>query len=270
MMSEWPATPYSVQQLIGEIHTLDLPLPVPDAAHWLALGLEQDRPAALALLLQSIETLARALQGGSDSADTRAQAGAGAGPATGADLLRSCMIRGLTAQAIARRCPLADVGPLCGIGMLADIGHLLLRHLLPQATAQALRLARTSDVALHRLQRRLLGFDFAEAGAALALSWALPDRHALVIGAQTDPRLAGRHQTEARIIALAGLIVEHELIGAAAADTAATAGLASWWSALGLDARCLHAVHAEVCAGLDGALSAVQAFILHDEAAIAG
>ena len=261
MMSEWPATPYSVQQLIGEIHTLDLPLPVPDAAHWLALGLEQDRPAALALLLQSIETLARALQDGSD---TGAQADGGAG------LLRNCMIRGLTAQAIARRCPLADVGPLCGIGMMADIGHLLLRHLLPQAARQAVRPARAPDVALHRLQRRLLGFDFAEAGAALALSWALPDRHALVIGAQTDPRLAGRHQTEARIIALAGLIAEHELIGTAAADTAVTAELASWCSALGLDARDLHAVRAEVCAGLDGALSAAQAFILHDEAAIAG
>jgi hypothetical protein len=267
-MIEWPAALYSAQQLMGEIQALNPPLPAIDATRCLALGLESDAPAALAMLLQSIETLSIGLESGLIAVGSTVGADEDRAACERQRLLRTCMIRGLAAQAIARRCPLADVGPLCGIGMLADIGHLLLRHLVPELMLEADRQARQSGVARYRLERRLIGFDFAEAGAALMVSWALPDRHAVVIGAQTTPRLAGRHQTEARIVRLASQLVDAGLLEAGDADAAA--GLALPWQALGLPARSLAEVRSEVCARIDAALDAARAVILHDDASIAG
>lgn len=269
-MIEWPAALYSAQQLMGEIQALNPPLPAIDATRCLALGLESDAPVALSVLLQAIEALSIGLESGLIAVGSRADADEDSAACERLHLLRTCMLRGLTAQAIARRCPLADVGPLCGIGMLADMGHLVLRHLVPELMQEAARQARQSGVALYRLERRLIGFDFAEAGAALMVSWALPDRHAVVIGAQTTPRLAGRHQTEARIIRLASQLVDAGLIGAGGADTAAAAGLALPWQALGLPARSLAEIGDEVCASIEAALDGARAVILHDDASIAG
>ena len=240
---------FSAQQLMGEIEAWSPPLPGLDAARCSAFGLADDAPAALDLLMQTLEALCSALAQGPVDPD-----GGGEQDETAAGRhrpwLQHAMMRGLTAQALARHCPLPDVGALCGIGMLADIGHLLLRHLVPALTLEAERASRQTGEALYRVERRRIGFDFAEAGAALMLHWGLPDRHAIVIGAQTQPRLAGSFRNEARLIGLASLIVDGGLITAAMADVAAQTRLARLWPEPGLSQQTLARIRAEVHAGM--------------------
>ena len=78
------------------------------------------------------------------------------------------------ARLLALRCCVLDAERSFTQGLLHGIGHLVMYAGLPVQAHEATVLARRQGRAVAAVERELLGFDYAEVGAALAEHWKLP------------------------------------------------------------------------------------------------
>jgi HD-like signal output (HDOD) protein len=81
------------------------------------------------------------------------------------------------AQAIDLRLPKRTGCPLFPAGLLHDIGHLIMFHLAPEKSSQALELSLDDGDGLTKFEaeQTVFGYDHADVGAALAVNWNLPN-----------------------------------------------------------------------------------------------
>jgi HD-like signal output (HDOD) protein len=114
-----------------------------------------------------------------------------------------CMITALTMRELARLICNPAVGRLFVIGLLADIGHLVMYQTVPELAIEAQTVANAGDEPLFEAERRIIGCDSAEVGASLMDYWKLPASFAEIIGAQITPWLAGKHIIEAELLHIA-------------------------------------------------------------------
>lgn len=147
---------------------------------------------------------------------------------------RSSLLTGLAARATGIAAGLTAGERLFLIGVLADTGHLVMYQTVPELAAAARREAEARGEPLDAAERRLVGCDFAELGAALMERWQLPERFTTAIGAQMLPRLGGAFAAEAAAVNLARRITEADdtdLPSSAAAARVAP----ETWSLLGIE-----------------------------------
>ncbi|MDR2207646.1 MAG: HDOD domain-containing protein [Azoarcus sp.] len=114
-----------------------------------------------------------------------------------------CMITALTARELAHLTCNPAAGRLFVVGLLADIGHLVMYQTVPELTIAALTEADAGKEPLFEVERRIVGCDSAEVGAALMDYWKLPSSFAEIIGEQFTPRLAGKHAAETELLHIA-------------------------------------------------------------------
>lgn len=141
---------------------------------------------------------------------------------------RDSMLNGLAARAAARRRGLPGSERLFVIGLLADIGHLVMYQTVPELAATARESAERDGKALDVSEREVVGCDFSEIGAALADLWQLPPSFAGAIGTQLCPRLGGEYGNEAALLSLARCVVEAERRNQSSADAAASLEADIW------------------------------------------
>lgn len=120
---------------------------------------------------------------------------------------------GLAAREIAHRAGTPNPERLLTIGLLSDLGHLVMYQTVPHLAEEAQVLASASGEPLHQAEHKIVGCDYAEVGATLAEQWKLPACFAQVIGAQVTPRLGGNFITEASILNLAAHIIAADRAG---------------------------------------------------------
>jgi len=156
----------------------------------------------------------------------------------------SSLLGGLAARAAAQAAGLPMSERLFAVGVLADIGHLVLYQTVPELAAGAAREAAAAEEALDAAERRVIGCDFAEIGAALMDRWQLPDRFAAAIGTQMMPRLGGAFAADAAALHIARRIAEADAKAEASADTAASVAPEAW-SLVGLAPEQLPAIREE-------------------------
>jgi HD-like signal output (HDOD) protein len=89
------------------------------------------------------------------------------------------------------------------MGLLADIGHLVMYQNVPQLVNEAQASADAGHELLQVAEQRLIGCDSAQVGAALMEKWKLPPHFAAVIGAQFAPLSAGNYVFEAELLHIA-------------------------------------------------------------------
>ncbi|GHT86954.1 hypothetical protein AGMMS49960_06850 [Betaproteobacteria bacterium] len=132
-----------------------------------------------------------------------------------------CMMRALAAREVAHiSCnPASD--RLFVIGLLADIGHLVMYQTVPELATEAWASAEAGNETLHEAERRIIGCDYAEVGAALMDAWRLPHAFAGIIGAQILPRLSGEHTLEAELLHIAVAIAHADHDNEASDEAAA-------------------------------------------------
>lgn len=120
---------------------------------------------------------------------------------------------GVIAWLLATRCGVLESERLFVAGLLCDVGHLVLYQELPQLAAEALARSRAAGEPIHRVERELLGFDYAEVGGALLAEWALPGSLEEAVGRHLEPHLAGAYPLEASLVHLASRSLEACLDG---------------------------------------------------------
>ncbi len=116
----------------------------------------------------------------------------------------------LTARLIAEHIHEADKERFYLLGILHDIGSLVIYKKAPKAAKEALQLSEENSKYLYQIETQVHGFNHAEAGAALFHAWNLPERLIEVVACHHAPMQAKTFSKDASIIHLAD-IISHEL-----------------------------------------------------------
>lgn len=96
--------------------------------------------------------------------------------------LRTAMAARELAQRVSQ-----DAGKAFLLGLVHDVGQLILAMTSPAQEARALKLGRLEGVPLHAAERRVLGVSHAEVGAAVARKWNFPASIADAIAHHHEP-----------------------------------------------------------------------------------
>jgi HD-like signal output (HDOD) protein len=114
---------------------------------------------------------------------------------------------GVAARILATRCKVRDSERLFVEGLLRDIGHLVMYLKIPDQAQQSLVYANDQGQALYRVERELIGFDYAEVGGALMNHWKLPDSLGDAVRWHPQPEKAQSSPIEAAIVHIAGQLI---------------------------------------------------------------
>lgn len=91
------------------------------------------------------------------------------------------------AQSLARRLQVPQVGLLFTVGLLHDVGKVVLNEYVARSYADIAQLVQTRRVSFGDAEREVLGFTHAEIGGRLGEAWALPEPVVRCIRYHHDP-----------------------------------------------------------------------------------
>lgn len=116
---------------------------------------------------------------------------------------RHSLHTGILARMLAAECRIFDSERLFIGGLLHDIGHLVMSLRIPEACAavQAQAAATATPVAV--IERQLLGYDYAQAGAELMRAWRFPDTLIALCTHHVEPWLAPEGAQECALVHVA-------------------------------------------------------------------
>ncbi len=109
----------------------------------------------------------------------------------------------IAARELAVLCNVLDSERLFVIGLLHDIGHLMMRQSIPELTQQSEELAVQKKLPLHLCERQHIGFDFSAIGAELLKNWNLPETLTETIKYQLEPERSENLLLETSILHIA-------------------------------------------------------------------
>jgi putative nucleotidyltransferase with HDIG domain len=126
---------------------------------------------------------------------------------------RYSIMTGLTAKELGLRCNVLHSERLFVMGMLHDIGRLVIYLALPDQSRDILLITGGDDSLLADTEREILGFTHMDVGAELLRKWKLPDGLIAVAEAHHNPFHAGDYQFDAALIHTAIALAHGEMSG---------------------------------------------------------
>lgn len=109
---------------------------------------------------------------------------------------------------LAAMCSGCDKDRIFVAGLLYDIGHLIMYQAIPDRSQQAMFSAREKGRPLHKVERDILGFDYAEAGAELMQQWSLPESLQETTRFHIEPEKSKKYPLETALIHLGSLLTK--------------------------------------------------------------
>ena len=120
---------------------------------------------------------------------------------------------GVIARLLAKECGVLNIERLFLIGLLHDIGSLVLYQAVPEQAMQVLLAIRQDRRSLVDAEQTILGFSHAEVGAELMKSWGLPDSLYEPVAWYWKPEGAIAYKLDAHILHLASRLVDDKEYG---------------------------------------------------------
>ncbi|HHJ13053.1 MAG TPA: HDOD domain-containing protein [Gammaproteobacteria bacterium] len=158
------------------------------------------------------------------------------GDETGFDLEQfwdHSLFAAVVARLLAQRQHFANTERSFVMGLLHDIGELILLHRLPEAMQTVRQRVTHEALPLHVAEREILGFDHGEVGAELMQAWGLPEAFVTVTRHHHQPSAATGERVETATVHIADAIAG--LLHTTATGTAAPALLEPGaWDTAGL------------------------------------
>ena len=121
---------------------------------------------------------------------------------------RGSIRRALLCRQFGRHLEERDVERAFVVGLLSDMGHLVMYHAVPDLMGIVLDTAEDDTLARAEKERGIIGCDYCEVGAALCTAWQLPDTMSTIIGNQLTPEDAEEHEAETARLNLAISVAE--------------------------------------------------------------
>lgn len=125
------------------------------------------------------------------------------------------------------------------IGLLHDIGSLLLYSLEPERSAAALERSKKEQIPIWQSEQEEFGFDHAELGAELLKCWGLPSTIVEAVHYHIRPSYAPTHEKEATLVHLAWNIVKLEIEKKAHLPDNPDIDISAAWKNAGIDCEAL-------------------------------
>lgn len=113
---------------------------------------------------------------------------------------------GVVARTMASYCGIYDIERLFVVGLLSDIGHLVMYQQLPELSQQSILLSREKGIALYLAEREIFGFDYAQVGGELTRQWQLPTVLQGAIRYHLEPTESEDHAVLAAIVHIARMM----------------------------------------------------------------
>lgn len=110
---------------------------------------------------------------------------------------------GVLSKLLGEHCDLDDAETLFIVGLLHEIGRLLLFIQYPEESRQAVHVAQTNNQPLTDIERKMFGADFATIGQILMAEWKLPHKIQSITGSQLEPGNATEYIFESNIVNIA-------------------------------------------------------------------
>jgi len=162
----------------------------------------------------------------------------------------------VTASLIAKQCKLPATEHFFIAGLLQNIGSLVIYQTVPELAREAISSAQFGQEILYKAEQRVLGFDHADAGAALAQNWRLPESLIDVIRYHHTPSKATQYLTEAAVVHLADIMVTSTGIFGHSGDKHVPPLDSAAWTHLGLDEQQVPTIMRQVTDKMAGLSSA--------------
>lgn len=121
---------------------------------------------------------------------------------------------GVFSRLLAKKVKLQDADSLFVIGLLHNLGRLILFLKYPRESSQAIIRAQTENLSLTEIERSTFGFDYSQVGQALLSEWNLPQKFQLVTGQHTEPDNATEYLVETQIVHIAHMLATNKFPGA--------------------------------------------------------
>lgn len=116
---------------------------------------------------------------------------------------RSSVFCGMTARLLAKKGMLPAAERLFALGLLHEIGHLVMYAKIPEKIQDVLIDSHHSDRPLYVLEREKLGFDYGQVGSEIMRIWHLPDSYSVIARYHMEPEKSQDFQQEIAIVNLA-------------------------------------------------------------------
>ncbi|MCU0971333.1 MAG: HDOD domain-containing protein [Gammaproteobacteria bacterium] len=159
----------------------------------------------------------------------------------------SSVLCGAAARSLARRCRVPESDRLFVVGLLAQVGRLVLYLRLPDLEEAILSVSERESRPIASVEREVLGFDYAAVGAELLASWSLPATLVEPIRHHALPAMARSYPLETAVIHVAVRLAEAPAECPEAGSFAASLDGGAW-RRIGLPPEALPEVHAEAVA----------------------
>ena len=161
--------------------------------------------------------------------------------------------RGVYARLVARACGIEDKEGLFVAGLLSHIGHQLMYVQMPEQAGTARHAAAEAGAPLARTETDMLGFNYADVGAALMHAWELPQNLVATIRSHVDPNPVDEFALDAAVVHIADALTR--LDGEPVDETQLIAEvIPAAWQITGLQPDDLLALPSEAAEQLDAAI----------------
>lgn len=116
---------------------------------------------------------------------------------------RSSLLSAALARDIAQHLNLRPTDRFFILGMLHEIGHLVLYSSFADLARQTLEISKENEVSIAEAELQVLGCHYGQIGAGLMEQWKLPEDFQFLVRYQPTPGEAGKHRLEASLLHLA-------------------------------------------------------------------
>ena len=167
-----------------------------------------------------------------------------------------CLYAGVVSRILARYLRAPNTERCFVMGLLHDIGSLVLYRQQPELSRRALEQAIAQSTPLHMAEREVFGFDHGEVGAELMHAWNLPESFIEIAAHHHQPSAAERYRLETATIHLSDVItgMAHSTAGGTDQIAALEPGA---WELTGLSVEIMEPVIAEADAQFEEARAAI-------------
>ena len=116
---------------------------------------------------------------------------------------RSSLLTGALAKLLAQELNVRPAERFFILGLLHEIGHLMLYANFPDQARKTIQMSQQSDMRINEAEQEVLGVHYGDIGAMLMAQWHLPEHFQLLTRLQPTPELATESQVEISILHVA-------------------------------------------------------------------
>ncbi len=146
---------------------------------------------------------------------------------------RHSIATGIAARIIAVYRREANVERFYVLGLLHDIGRLVMYLQIPETVNRAIEFSTDNRIPLHQVEQQQLNYDHAAVGSVLLTQWMLPDSLQEGVAYHHTPELAARYPEEAATVHIANIIANAFKMGSSGNPTISPF-VEQAWNRLGL------------------------------------